>query len=183
MAFIFAFSFATAPVYAEETIEEPGTGAGSEWDGAIKDPTPTPAPTPAPQPATPAPEPAQPVSTPKATPKTVVTPVVETPTEAPVEEAPVEETPEEETPVEETPEETPAAEEAPEVPETAKEPESEESIKTKIITLLSVVAAIFAGIILLAVHRLYQIAKYEKIYKNALKRSHEVRKSGITRAG
>lgn len=187
LVLIFALTFVSTPVYAEETIEEPGDISGSEWSGEIKDPEPTPTP----QPVAPTPEPTPvptPVETPKATkatPKTVTTPVAETPTvETPTEETPVEEVPQEETPTEQPeesqPEETPQ-EEIPQIPETAKE--SEESIKSKIIAILIGIVFIFMGIITWALRKVYQVAKYEKIYKDALKKSHEVRKANITRAG
>jgi|GEM_PF-2801552 len=187
LVIIFALTFVSTPVYAEETIEEPGDISGSEWSGEIKDPEPTPVPqpvAPTPEPAQPAPTPT-PAKTPTATPKTVATPVAETPTvETPTEETPVEEAPQEETPAEQPeetqPEETPQ-EEIPQIPETAKE--SEESIKSKIIAILIGIVFIFMGIITWALRKVYQVAKYEKIYKDALKKSHEVRKANITRAG
>lgn len=191
VALFFALPLITTPVYADDTISEPGNGAGEEWSGEITDPTPAPAPTPAPQPApapapTPTPTPA-PTPAPKTTPQPVTTTVEETPSEeTPVEE--VEETPEE-IPVEETPEETVVEEEVSteetptEVPETIAPAESEDSIKAKIIALITTVITIFAGLIIWAILRLRRIIKFERIYKDALKRSHEIKKTGITRAG
>lgn len=177
----------TVPVYADDTIEEPGTGASDEWGGPVDPtpaPTPAPEPTPEPTPAlepTPAPTPAP--ATPKTTPKTTpaTTPVVETPVEeAPVEEAPVEESPVEETPVEEEkPEETPAKEETPEIPATSTS-ESEDNIKNKIIILASVVGVILTAILIWATTGVVQDKKSKKVYKEALKRSREIK---INRAG
>lgn len=184
VALFFALPLLTTPVYADDTIEEPGTGAGSEWSGEIVDPTPAPAPAPAPEPQ-PTPAPATPRTAPKTTPKAtpVVTPVVEeapaeTPEETPVE-TPVEETPEEpkEQPKEETKEETP------EVPKTSTPAESEESIKNKIIALITATASVLGILLIWAVAKLYQITKFEKIYKEALKKSREVKKANINRAG
>ena len=180
VALFFIIPLIATPVYADETIEEPGTGAGSEWDGNIVDPapTPTPEPTPAPEP-TPEPTPApaeQPAS--KTTPKTVATPVAETPAETPQEEAPKEEAPKEETPAE-----APAAkEETPEIP-IVSAPDSEDTIKTKIVVLASVVGVILTAIFIWATTGMIQTKKSKKIYKDALKKSREVKKANITRAG
>lgn len=179
VALFFIMPLLTVPVYADDTIEEPGTGAGDEWDGVIIDPTPAPTPAPEPVPApepTPAPTPAP--ATPKTTPKTtpVATPVVETP----VEEAPAEESPVEETPVEEEkPAETPAKEETPEIPATSTS-ESEENIKNKIIILASVVGIILTAILIWATTGMIQDKKSKKVYKEALKKSREIK---INRAG
>lgn len=194
LGLIFALTFIATPVYAEEdTIEEPGASAGDEWDGNIKDPEPTPAPEPTPTPEpTPAPQPTpQPVPQPaprpanstKTTP--VATPAVETPaetaatevvaTEPTAEEAPAE-TPAEETLAEKTPTETP------EVP-IVSTPESEDSIKRRVIVLASVIGVILTAILVRATAGLVQNQKSKKIYKDALKKSHEVKKANITRAG
>ena len=180
-----------APVYAEgDTIDEPSETPGGEWSGEIPDPEPAPQPAPTPEPVqpAPAPEPVQPTPTTpsKPAPKTVATPVQETPAETPAKttepaEAPTEEPKEETENQEENTELTPV--EAPEVPKTHKKAESDNDFKTKIITLLSATVTIFVIVIIWGIYRFYQIAKYEKIYKDALKKSREVKKSGITRAG
>lgn len=182
VALFFALPLLTTPVYADDTIEEPGTGAGGEWSGEIIDPTPAPAPAPTPAPTpTPEPEPIPAPAAPKTTPKT--TPVA---TPAVVEETPVEEAPVEEAPVEETKEEIKAEEpkeETPEVPAAltpSNEPESDESIRTKIIALIFTVVIFFIGLLIWASNRLYRIVKFERIYKEAVKKSRNVK---INRAG
>lgn len=197
LVLIFALTFIATPVYAEEdTIEEPGTSAGDEWDGNIKDPepTPTPEPTPVPQPAPqPTPEPvSQPAPRPANSTKTtpVATPAAETPAETAATEVVATEPTAEEAPAETSAEETPAEEtlaektptEAPEVP-VVSTPESEDSIKRRVIVLASVIGVILTAILVRATAGLVQNQKSKKIYKDALKKSHEVKKANITRAG
>jgi outer membrane biosynthesis protein TonB len=175
----------STPVFADDTISEPGTGAGIEWDGNISEPTPTPTPqpTPAPQPApeptptpTPQPTPAPQSTKPVSTPKTNVTNAVEP--EAPAE-TPVETLSDSEAPTE-TPVETPAEPQTvtPEVPQTLT-PISH----TQLIAIVSGVATIFGVFVFWAIVRLIKIKKFEKFYNDALKRSKEFKKSNITRAG
>lgn len=192
LVLIFALTFIATPVYAEEdTIEEPGTSAGDEWDGNIKDPepTPTPEPTPVPQPAPqptpqPVPQPApRPANSTKTTP--VATPAVETPAETAATEVVATEPTAEEAPAETLTEETLAEKtptETPEVP-IVSTPESEDSIKRRVIVLASVIGVILTAILVRATAGLVQNQKSKKIYKDALKKSHEVKKANITRAG
>lgn len=208
VALFFVFSLASTPLIAHAEGEDPADNpgdSGEEWGGEIIDPTPeptpipepapTPAPTPQPTPApTPEPTPVVPTVTPRTqttAPSIVTENITETETETPVEEAPVEETPEET--------------ETPEVPQieyfidlsdilasyeenitkvTVPETLNQKTIsKTSIITLISANILFFTTLSIWAGTKAHKITKFEKIYKEALVKSHQVKKAKITRAG
>lgn len=172
-----------------ETIEEPGENPGGEWDGKINDPA-TPIPEPQPQPRS------EPVSQPVSESRPVSENTRKVVTEVAPEQNKVElvedetkqEALEEQEEVAQKAEETETIENKEEnvaepevlVPETA---HSENERKIRIMALVSTGIVVFAAVFTWAFREALKIYRYEKIYKEAVIKSAEVKKMRITRAG
>ena len=207
VALFFAVSLFATPLVAHaegegEPIEAPDTpsDSGEEWSGDIVDPAPTPTPTPTPQP-TPAPTPQPtptPTPTPQSTPVSQSTKPATTPATTETVEQPEEAEPEVVEPEVVEPEvEEPAKVEyfidlsdiiasyqdnTPKitVPETTI---NQKTIsKTSIITLIAANILFFTALSIWAGTKAHKITKFEKIYQEALTKSHQVKKAKITRA-
>ena len=212
VALFFIFSFTSLPLVAyaegEETpteIPETPSDSGEEWGGDIVDPTPAPHPTPTPTPTpTPGPQPT-PVPTSEttySTPATARNTTKTTTTEVTTDDTP-ENIPEETLSEEITTNTEPEIPVEPQIeyfidlsdilasygentskitiPET-KEAKTQNLSKTSIIALVSANILFFATLSIWAGLKAHKITKFEKIYKEALTKSHQVKKAKITRA-